>query len=83
MSPARGITLASLVFDPLTEDKIAEAEQALGHFWVASDYRARGAEGEPSVVWFDNEVGQDVQVAADFLSFVEGLRPGRTHGGFS
>jgi len=43
-----------------------------GHCWVALDYRTGG---EPSVVWFDNELGEDLQLAPDFLTFVEGLRP--------
>ena len=43
-----------------------------GHWWVALDYRA-GREAEPAVVWFDNEVGEDVQLAASFGEFVRGL----------
>jgi hypothetical protein len=43
-----------------------------GHTWIALDYRAGGA---PSVVWYDNELDQDIQLAADFRAFVEGLRP--------
>ena len=43
-----------------------------GHYWVALDYREGRA--EPAVVWFDNEVDEDIQLAPDFLTFVEGLR---------
>jgi hypothetical protein len=45
-----------------------------GHWWIALDYRATGSAGPPSVVWYDNEVGEDIQLATDFKSFVEGLR---------
>lgn len=45
-----------------------------GHWWIALDYRTTGPAGPPSVVWYDNEVGEDIQLAADFGSFVEGLR---------
>ena len=46
-----------------------------GHYWVALDYRRCGGAGEPSVVWFDNEIGEDIQLAPAFLTFVEGLCP--------
>jgi SMI1 / KNR4 family (SUKH-1) len=45
-----------------------------GHWWVALDYRKPGSTGPPSVVWYDNEVGEDIQLAPDFKSFIEGLR---------
>ena len=45
-----------------------------GHRWIALDYRATGPAGPPSVVWYDNEVGEDIQLAPDFKIFVEGLR---------
>jgi hypothetical protein len=45
-----------------------------GHWWIALDYRVTGPTGPPSVAWYDNEVGEDIQLAADFKSFVEGLR---------
>jgi hypothetical protein len=45
-----------------------------GHWWIALDYRRSGPAGPPSVVWFDNEVGEDIQLARDFKTFVEGLR---------
>jgi hypothetical protein len=45
-----------------------------GHWWIALDYRLSGPEGVPSVVWFDNEVGEDIQLARDFKTFIEGLR---------
>lgn len=46
-----------------------------GHWWIALDYRDRDPGGEPPVVWYDNEVGEDVQLAPSFRAFVEGLRP--------
>jgi len=45
-----------------------------GHWWIALDYRPTGPAGPPPVVWYDNEVGEDIQLAADFKSFVQGLR---------
>jgi hypothetical protein len=44
-----------------------------GHWWIALDYRRSGPSGPPSVVWYDNEVGEGVQLAADFETFVLGL----------
>jgi hypothetical protein len=44
-----------------------------GHWWIALDYRGSGPSGPPSVVWYDNEVGEDVQLAPDFETFVTGL----------
>ena len=43
-----------------------------GHWWVALDYRDRA---EPSVVWFDNEVGQDITLAPTFEHFLAKLAP--------
>jgi len=43
-----------------------------GHWWVALDYRDRT---EPSVVWFDNEVGQDITLAPTFPDFLDKLAP--------
>ncbi|MEV4412786.1 hypothetical protein [Catellatospora sp. NPDC049609] len=37
------------------------------------DYREYGPGGEPSVAWFDTELGQDLRLARDFRAFVEGL----------
>jgi hypothetical protein len=45
-----------------------------GHWWIALDYRRSGPDGPPSVVWYDNEMDEDVQLAADFETFVHGLR---------
>jgi hypothetical protein len=45
-----------------------------GHWWIALDYRQSGSASPPSLVWYDNEVGEDIQLAPDFTSFVEGLR---------
>lgn len=45
-----------------------------GHWWIALDYRRSGSAGPPSVVWYDNEVGEDIQLARDFETFLEGLR---------
>jgi hypothetical protein len=44
-----------------------------GHYWVCLDYRECGPEGEPSVVWIDNGSKQEVQLAPDFNTFLEGL----------
>lgn len=46
-----------------------------GHYWIALDYRGLAEPSDPSVVWFDNEVNEDITLAADFRSFVEGLVP--------
>ena len=46
-----------------------------GHFWIALDYRDRAPDAEPAVTWFDNEVGEDLALAPDFLTFVEALVP--------
>ena len=46
-----------------------------GHFWIALDYRGRAPDDEPSVVWYDNEVDEDLTIAPSFLAFVEGLVP--------
>ncbi len=43
-----------------------------GHYWITLDYR-RG--DIPTVAWIDVEVGQDMQVAANFAAFLNGLRP--------
>jgi SMI1-KNR4 cell-wall len=43
-----------------------------GHWWIALDYRAGD---EPSVLWLDCELGEEVQLASDFKAFVEGLVP--------
>ena len=45
-----------------------------GHWWIALDYRRSGSAGPPSVVWYDNEVGEDIQLACNFKTFIEGLR---------
>jgi hypothetical protein len=45
-----------------------------GHWWIALDYR-NAPGGEPSVVWYDNELRQDLRLAPTFRVFVEGLRP--------
>jgi hypothetical protein len=72
----------------LTDEWEMPAEPVLlsgdGHWWIALDYRIRGRDGEPSVVWYDNELGEDVQVAATFRAFAEGLAarpapPARRH----
>jgi hypothetical protein len=46
-----------------------------GHFWVALDYRNRHPQSEPSVVWIDNEFGEELTLAPDFRAFIEGLIP--------
>lgn len=49
--------------------------------FVALDYRTGGPHGEPSVTWFDAEVGTELGLAPDFRSFVEGLGPEPDAGG--
>lgn len=44
-----------------------------GHCWIALDYRACGARGEPSVTWFDVDTDTELPLAADFQTFVERL----------
>jgi SMI1/KNR4 family protein SUKH-1 len=46
-----------------------------GHWWVALDYRVSGPQGEPSVAWIDNEMGEELTLAPNFRTFVEGLMP--------
>lgn len=43
-----------------------------GHYWIALDYRGDRA-AEPSVVWFDNEMSEDLKLADSFAAFLEGL----------
>lgn len=47
-----------------------------GHTWIALDYRSCGPSGEPSVVWIDNELDEEVRLAPDFQTFLDGLVPG-------
>ncbi len=47
-----------------------------GHTWVALDYRTCGPTGEPSVTWFDNEMEEEVALAPNFQTFVDGLVDG-------
>jgi len=44
-----------------------------GHCWIGLDYRACGPHGEPSVGWFDVELGAEAVLASDFHSFVKQL----------
>jgi hypothetical protein len=46
-----------------------------GHYWIALDYRDVGDDGAPSVAWIDNEADQDIELAPDFRTFIEGLVP--------
>ena len=43
-----------------------------GHWWIALDYRRSGPAGPPSVGWYDNEAGEDVELADDFETFSAG-----------
>ena len=48
-----------------------------GHDMIAFDYRGCGPHGEPRVVHVDQEVGYRVtELAPDFVSFIQALRPG-------
>ncbi|MER5876171.1 SMI1/KNR4 family protein [Streptomyces sp. NPDC001910] len=44
-----------------------------GHHWIALDYRECGRQGSPAVAWLEADSGMELQLAADFCSFVEGL----------
>ncbi|MFI1184761.1 SMI1/KNR4 family protein [Streptomyces californicus] len=46
-----------------------------GHCWIALDYRGCGRDGEPSVTWFETDLGTELVLAEDFRSFVEELVP--------
>ncbi|MGK5557341.1 SMI1/KNR4 family protein [Actinomadura kijaniata] len=46
-----------------------------GHYWIGLDYRASGRGGEPSVTWFDAELGEELALAEDFHAFLTGLGP--------
>ena len=51
-----------------------------GHTWVALDYRACGPTGEPPVTWFDNEMEEEILLAPNFQTFLDGLvRGDRRH----
>lgn len=43
-----------------------------GHTWIALDYRLSA---EPSVTWFDVELGSELALAPTFRAFAEGLVP--------
>ncbi|WP_103351629.1 SMI1/KNR4 family protein [Amycolatopsis sp. CA-128772] len=43
-----------------------------GHTWIALDYRKSA---EPSVTWFDVELGAELALAPTFRAFAEGLVP--------
>lgn len=49
-----------------------------GHCWTGLDYRGRGPDGDPSVTWFDVELGTELALAGDFRTFVEKLTAGRS-----
>ncbi|MBB5807593.1 hypothetical protein F4560_007361 [Saccharothrix ecbatanensis] len=51
-----------------------------GHWWIALDYRVCGPAGEPSVVWLDAEMDEDLTLAPSFQSFVEALAPAAAFG---
>ena len=44
-----------------------------GHTWIALDYRQVEPQGEPSIVWIDNELDEEIQVAPNFEAFLKGL----------
>ncbi len=46
-----------------------------GHTWTALDYRAAGGAGEPSVVWVDIELKDELTIAASFSDLLVRLRP--------
>lgn len=46
-----------------------------GHTWTALDYRAASEPDEPSVVWLDVELGDELTIASSFSEFLALLRP--------
>lgn len=46
-----------------------------GHTWTALDYRDRGDDDEPGVVWLDVELEHEIRLAESFAEFLEHLRP--------
>ncbi|MEU3247379.1 MULTISPECIES: SMI1/KNR4 family protein [unclassified Streptomyces] len=51
-----------------------------GHCWISLDYRDCGPNGEPSVTWFDTDLGTELALASDFRVFVENLTAGSAFG---
>ncbi|MEU9777727.1 SMI1/KNR4 family protein [Streptomyces sp. NPDC047968] len=49
-----------------------------GHCWIALDYRFCDRQGEPSVTWFDTDWDTELNLAADFRTFIEGLTSAAT-----
>ncbi|MGC9382267.1 SMI1/KNR4 family protein [Streptomyces sp. MH13] len=48
-----------------------------GPCWIGLDYRACGRHGEPSVTWFEADLGTELVLAPDFRSFIAGLTAAR------
>ncbi|MGW4891808.1 SMI1/KNR4 family protein [Kitasatospora sp. NPDC004240] len=48
--------------------------------WIGLDYRTCGRAGEPSITWFDAELGTELVLAPDLRSFIEGLTPAADFG---
>lgn len=46
-----------------------------GHTWTALDYRTVGQGDEPSVVWLDVELGEELRIATSFSDLLGRLRP--------
>lgn len=46
-----------------------------GHTWSALDYRGAGESDEPSVVWLDVEVDDELTIASSFRELLARLRP--------
>lgn len=44
-----------------------------GHGWIGLDYRASGPHGEPSVTWFDTDLGTELVLTPSFQAFLDGL----------
>lgn len=47
-----------------------------GHWWITLDYRASPT---PRVLWIDTEMEQEIEVAASFDDFINGLVPDDTY----
>lgn len=72
-----GADFPSIALSPYLNSEWGQPEELVllhgdGHYWIALDYRS-GRAAEPSVVWFDNDVGEDLMLADSFGAFLQGL----------
>src|SRR5258708_2178481 len=52
---------------------VMDVADGSGHGWIALDYRTADQSATPSVIWIDEEIEVDVQLAEDFQSFIDQL----------